>query len=64
MNIVSFPDKREATVDFPTPRPPTIDVIVSCVSNSGMVCIELSCALACSSKTPDNFFKLIVDICN
>ena len=34
LNIVSFPESREATVDFPTPVFPTIDTIVSQVLNS------------------------------
>ena len=25
VNIEAFPDNKEATVDLPTPRPPTID---------------------------------------
>ena len=36
VNIELFPDKKDATVDFPAPRFPTIDTILSCVLKSGV----------------------------
>ena len=33
-NMVSFPERRDATVDFPTPVSPTIETMVSQVSVS------------------------------
>ena len=35
VNIDMLPDKKEATVDLPTPVSPTTDVMVSQVLNSG-----------------------------
>ena len=37
VNIEEFPDNNEATVDFPTPLPPTMETKDNCVSNSGML---------------------------
>ena len=37
VNIEEFPDSNEATVDFPTPLPPTIETKDNCVSNSGIL---------------------------
>ena len=36
-NMELFPDKREATVDLPTPLAPTMETRLSCLSNSGTV---------------------------
>ena len=37
VNIEWFPDRREVTVDFPTPLAPTIETRVSCLLNSAML---------------------------
>ena len=36
VNIEAFPDNKDATVDFPTPLPPTMDTNDNWVLKSGM----------------------------
>ena len=37
VNIEWLPDRRDVTVDFPTPLAPTIETRVSCLLSSGML---------------------------
>merc|ERR1719237_2058453 len=52
VNIDMLPDKKEATVDFPTPVFPTTEVIVSQVLNSGDCSVSPSRCRPASAKKP------------
>ena len=52
VNMELFPERREATVDLPTPRPPTMETIVSCVLKSSVSAKVLNLALASSGNDP------------
>ena len=54
VNIEEFPDSNDASVDFPTPLPPTIDTNESWVLKSGISIKSLSLSLASSKKKPSN----------
>ena len=54
VNMELLPESKEAMVDLPTPRPPTIDTMVSCFSNSQPISARLLIlSLAASVNTPE-----------
>ena len=56
-NMLLFPDNKDATVDLPTPRPPTIDTNVKWVLNSGTSPSLRNLSLASSAKNPSSLLE-------
>ena len=54
MNIEAFPESNEATVDLPTPLPPTMDTKDNWVLYSSTDCSSLNLSLAASTKNPSS----------
>ena len=52
VNIELFPDRREATVDLPTPLPPTMETMLNWVFNSTLSSRLRSLSLASSINSP------------
>ena len=57
VNIEAFPDSNEATVDLPTPLPPTMDTNESWVLYSSTVCRSLNLSREASTKNPSSLLE-------
>ena len=57
VNIEEFPESNDATVDLPTPLPPTMDTNDNCVLNSGVFGNSLNLWRALSTKYASNLVE-------